>query len=224
MYYLKFGFKLSLLKESDLEMVRRWRNAPHITQNMEFREFITPEMQQNWFRSINNIHNLYFVIEYKGEKIGLTNGKNLDFENSTGEAGIFLYEKKYQKTPVPAILAIMGAEIFFDLFKWNAAYAHVLKENRAMKMYVQFLGYRLCEGQEGKINQKYQMTRETYNKNKAILRKAMSLVVKMKEKGRLVIEREDFTDERILFWEEHLLKNNPAITMEVTEEGRIYNY
>ncbi|MDP4280659.1 MAG: hypothetical protein Q8867_00775, partial [Bacteroidota bacterium] len=108
MYYSKYGITIHLLKESDIELVRQWRNAPHIKANMEFRENITPEMQKKWFDSINNIHNFYFIIEYKNEKIGLTNGKNLDFENLTGEAGIFIYDKKYYKTSVSAILAVLG--------------------------------------------------------------------------------------------------------------------
>jgi RimJ/RimL family protein N-acetyltransferase len=224
MYFTKYGVTFHLLKESDIEMVRQWRNAPHITSNMEYREHITPEMQKKWFDSINNIHNLYFVIEYKNEKIGLTNGKNLDFENWTGEAGIFLFEKKYHKTPVTAIISILGAEIFFNLFQWKAGFAHVLRDNRAMKLYIQLLGYRLCPGQEDKINQKYMITRKSYEKKSGFLKKALSIVVKIKEKGRLVIEPSELNDERVLFWEEKMLKNNPELISEETPEGRIYYY
>ncbi|MDP4281966.1 MAG: hypothetical protein Q8867_07410, partial [Bacteroidota bacterium] len=163
-------------------------------------------------------------IEYKNEKIGLTNGKNLDFENLTGEAGIFIYDKKYYKTSVSAILAVLGSEMYFDLFAWKGAYAHVLKENKAMKMYIQFLGYRLCPGQEDKHNQKYIMTKETYQKNSFLLRKALSFVGKSNKKGKLVIEPSDFNDERILFWEEFLLKKHPELALEETPEGRIYYY
>jgi RimJ/RimL family protein N-acetyltransferase len=224
MYFTKYGITFHLLNENDIEMVRQWRNAPHISSNMEYREYITEEMQKKWFDSINNIHNLYFIIEYKGEKIGLTNGKNLDFDNWTGEAGIFLYERKYQKTPVSAIIAILGAEIFFNLFQWKAGYAHVLRDNKAMKLYVQLLGYRLCPGQQDKINQKYMITSKSYNRKRPFLKSALSMVVRLREKGRLVIEPLEMNDERILFWEEKMLRNNPELAMEETPEGRIYYY
>ena len=57
------------LKEEDIELVREWRNSPEITQYMEFRDFISEDMQQDWFESIDTIYNLYFIIEYKGEKV-----------------------------------------------------------------------------------------------------------------------------------------------------------
>ncbi len=224
MHFTKYGITFHLLKESDIEMVREWRNAPHITSHMEYREYITPEMQKKWFDSINNIHNLYFVIEYKNEKIGLTNGKNLDFENWTGEAGIFLYDKKYYRTPVTAIMAIMGAEIFFHLFKWRAGFAHVLKENKAIRLYMQMLGYRICPDQENKINQKYMITRESYNRKRSFLLKMLSVVVNTKEKGKLVIEPQEMNDDRIRFWEEMMLRNNPELTVEEPHAGKIYYY
>ncbi|HTX87877.1 MAG TPA: GNAT family N-acetyltransferase [Bacteroidales bacterium] len=224
MYFAKYGIIFHLLKESDLEMVRQWRNAPHIVEHMEYREHITPEMQKKWFESINNVHHLYCVVEYNHEKIGLTNAKNLDFDSWTGEAGIFLYDKKYYRTPVTAIMAILGGEIFFHLLNWKAGFAHVLKENRVQKVFMQMLGYRICPGQEDKINQKFVITRESYHRKRGVLLKLLSVVVNTKEKGKLVIEPGELNDERIRFWEEKMLKGNPDLVVEDTPEGRIYYY
>ena len=42
---------------------------------MEFHEEITPHMQENWFNRINNDNNLYYIIQYEGNDIGLINIK-----------------------------------------------------------------------------------------------------------------------------------------------------
>jgi len=64
----KYGVKLHRLREEDIELVRTWRNSPLIRQYMEFRDEITPEMQKEWFLSINNNENYYFIIEYQQKK------------------------------------------------------------------------------------------------------------------------------------------------------------
>jgi hypothetical protein len=68
------------------------------------------------------------------------------------------------------------------------------------------------------------ITRKSYEKKSGFLKKALSIVVKIKEKGRLVIEPSELNDERVLFWEEKMLKNNPELISEETPEGRIYYY
>ena len=83
------------LTREDIELVRNWRNSELISQYMEYKEYITPEMQLKWFRSIDNFFNLYFIIEYKGQKIGVINGKDIDWEERSMETGVFIGEKKY---------------------------------------------------------------------------------------------------------------------------------
>ena len=45
----KYGICLEKLTHDKIELVRRWRNHPKIRRYMEFREEITPEMQEKWF-------------------------------------------------------------------------------------------------------------------------------------------------------------------------------
>ena len=78
MKFRKYGITLTRLREDDIELVRKWRNSPGIQQYMEYREFITEEMQKKWFESINNLQNFYFIIEYENKKIGLINTSNID--------------------------------------------------------------------------------------------------------------------------------------------------
>ena len=111
----KYGITLIRLKEEHLELVRKWRNNPEIQQHMEYQEYITPEMQKNWFSSINNIYNSYYIIEYEKKYIGLINEKNIDYENKTAEAGLFIWDKNYLNTHIPLLASLSMLEIGFHI-------------------------------------------------------------------------------------------------------------
>ncbi|MEA3479818.1 MAG: hypothetical protein U9R60_16680, partial [Bacteroidota bacterium] len=81
----KGNIRFIRLREIDIELIRKWRNSPDITQFMEFRDFISEDMQEEWFESIDTIYNMYYIIEYKGEKVGLINGKNINWDDMSME-------------------------------------------------------------------------------------------------------------------------------------------
>ena len=97
----KYGITLERLKEADIELVRQWRNSDPVRLNMAYREIISPEQQLQWFRSVDNLENNYLLIYYKGEKIGLLNDKNVDWEARTSESGLFLGRTEFYSTFVP---------------------------------------------------------------------------------------------------------------------------
>lgn len=47
---------------------------------MEFQNEITPQMQEEWFQSINNKFNNYFLIEFNGAQVGMIYGAEVDWE------------------------------------------------------------------------------------------------------------------------------------------------
>ena len=122
------------LAHDDIELVRNWRNSSQVSQFMEYRDHITPEMQEKWFESVNNINNLYFVIEYKKEKIGLINGKDIDWEGKSMETGVFIANEKYLNTEVPLLAVLIFGELGVMTFGLKA-YAHILKSNDRAKRY-----------------------------------------------------------------------------------------
>ena len=69
----QYGVTYSRVTEADIELIRHWRNQPFIRDTMQFKEYITPEMQKKWFERINNKYNYYFLIEVDGNKRGLIN-------------------------------------------------------------------------------------------------------------------------------------------------------
>jgi len=222
MKYTKYGITIIRLKEEDIEMVRQWRNAPHIVSTMEYRDYITPEMQKAWFKSVSNLQNFYFVIVYQGEKMGVINAKNIDWTSHQLESGIFIPDQKYVSTFVPAIVSIMLTEMFFRIFGWDECYAHVLKTNTRAIQFNKTLGYLLCENQENAENQLYILKRENFERRSIKLKKALKTITGAETGAVFQLEPEEFgTDLETL-----VMETLPAITwLEKTEEnaeGRFY--
>jgi UDP-4-amino-4,6-dideoxy-N-acetyl-beta-L-altrosamine N-acetyltransferase len=224
MKYTRFGISFSLMKEEDIEMVRQWRNDPVVVRNYAFRDHITPEMQKEWYKKVNNINNLYTIIEYQGEKVGVINLKNIDWENRTYESGIFIPYEKYHNTPLPAIVSYITTEIPFKLFDWQIGYAHVLKANKATQSFIKQLGYVLSPGQENVDNQEYSMTRETFEKKGVKIRKALSTLLPLTDTGKLFFDRDELNEDVIRQWEDIVKKSPAVIRVESTEAGITYYF
>ena len=144
MFITKGKIRFQRLKKDDLELVRNWRNHPSITQHMVYREHITKEMQAKWFESVNNNFNLYFVIEYKGKKIGLINGKDINWEEKTMETGIFIWDKYYRKTHIPTLCTMVFAELGVSIWGLKPT-ATILKNNERALKYNKMLGFKVIE-------------------------------------------------------------------------------
>jgi RimJ/RimL family protein N-acetyltransferase len=223
MKFVKYGIILHLLKEVDIELVRQWRNDPSVVRNYGFREYITPEMQKEWFKSIYNNNNIYLVIEYEGQKIGVVNAKDVDLVKGTVESGIFIPEGKYSQTFLPGLVMIMTLELGFRMFGFSHGYAHILKSNFPVRSINRSLGYVICPGQENEENQLYEITKERFEIKAAKLIKAMYTITGTQNAGKIIVERSEMDDEVVLGWE-HLVRNNgPILNIEETPDERIYH-
>ncbi len=177
------------LNLEDIELVRNWRNSQHVRQHMAYRETITPEMQLSWFHSINNSQNLYFVFEYKGEKIGVFNAKDIDWEKGTMETGIFIAVEKYINTETPLLAVLSFGDIGVRIFKMDI-YAHILRSNARAIRYNKLLGFELCENQNDVENQLYKLNKEKFLNRTKLLRPALYKLMGVKNTV-LIFDKED---------------------------------
>jgi UDP-4-amino-4,6-dideoxy-N-acetyl-beta-L-altrosamine N-acetyltransferase len=162
MIVIGYGVKLIRLRHEHIELVRQKRNSEQVKMHMEYREEISPEMQEEWFRKINNRNNNYFIIEYKGEQIGLIYGAEINWEKKeTGNGGIFIWNEKYIDTPATLAASFLLTEISF-LLGMERTYIKVLPENERAIHFNRDQGYEILPDQENKKNQKYVLTRESY--------------------------------------------------------------
>lgn len=136
-----YGITLTRLDEAHLELVREKRNSAEMQGYMVYREYITKEMQQRWFASINNRHNFYSVIHYEGEPIGLSHTKNVDWETMSGEGGMMIWSRQHQNSNVPFLAALLGTDWMFEQLGLREIVARVLKHNKRALRYDRALGY-----------------------------------------------------------------------------------
>jgi UDP-4-amino-4,6-dideoxy-N-acetyl-beta-L-altrosamine N-acetyltransferase len=166
-----YGVTLVRIRHEHIELIRNHRNSERIRSFMEFREEITPAMQEEWFRKINNRNHGFYLIETEGVFIGMVNGRDIDWEKkTTGSGGIFVWDESWWNTAVPVAAVMLLIEISFILgLKYNLI--RVLRNNTHAIDFNRQLGYRLQPGQDNVENQEYLLTRETYFESTATLRK-----------------------------------------------------
>lgn len=166
-----YGIRLIRLRHADIELVRQWRNSTDINQYMEYRGFITPEMQEAWFKSINNIYNNYMIIEIGGKKVGLVNGADIDWEKGeTGSGGIFLWDETQwsTKNSIAASLLLTDTSVVFGM---KRTFIKILRDNKNAITFNKQLGYERLPNQEQEYNQRYVLEMDRYLERRAKLRK-----------------------------------------------------
>jgi len=192
----QYGLVYKRIQEEDIELVRYWRNRPFIRNTMQFQEYITEEMQKEWFRKINNKYNYYFLIECENKKIGLINCKDTN-EERIAEGGIFIWDKEYWFTPIPAFASLTMLEAIFEVFKsGDTSVITVLKNNLIALKFNQHLGYTIYYEDEKKY--KLKLTLNDYFAKTYKLKKAAALFVgKEKSKIEIIAEPSNLLDDKI---------------------------
>lgn len=159
----QYGVRLVRVQEADIELVRYWRNQADIMNYMEYRQYITPLMQQAWFRSIHNPFNYYFIIEFEDKKVGLINAKNYDPAEGFGEGGIFIWDKDYINSFAAVYSSLCMLNFMLLTVKvFTKSRIRVLKNNERAIHYNKLLGYKLLPGQDDVDNQLYELDVQDY--------------------------------------------------------------
>jgi UDP-4-amino-4,6-dideoxy-N-acetyl-beta-L-altrosamine N-acetyltransferase len=158
----KYGVKLVKLSKDKIELIREKRNSPEIQKYMQYREYITKEMQEQWFKRINRGNkNLYLVINYNGEDVGLINIKDINYRGKYAECGIFLWEPNCFHQGVSYRSYLCQLDYVFETLGLNHMIVHILEDNtRSIKFHEKF-GFTLME-EEQQTNRKYILRKEVY--------------------------------------------------------------
>ena len=162
-----YGVELHQLTEDKIELVRRWRTDPKISQYMEYRGEITPEMQATWFNRINNRNNYFFIIKYDGRDIGLINIRDVDCNRTHGESGIFIWDDDVYHQGIATKAGLCMYDFAFNDLNLDYLVAHIFNTNTASIKYHQKLGFTLDSNEEidpkFPKNQLYRLESKTYN-------------------------------------------------------------
>lgn len=172
----QYGVKLIRLREEDIELVRNWRNQSSVANYMEYREHISPEQQKKWFHSINNKYNYYFIIEFKGKKIGLINAKNYDPGARFGEGGIFIGDPDFIDSFAAIYSTLCLLNFIFYKLGLKESRARILRNNPGAINYNKLIGYKLMPGQENVENQLYSLSFGDYARSAKKLNRVAALL------------------------------------------------
>lgn len=137
---------------------------------MEYKTYITQEMQNKWFDSINNKHHFYFIIENQGTSVGLINTSQIDWEKRTGETGLFIWDEKCIDSPVPVFASLSMLDVFFTYFGLMKVTAKVKNDNFKAIAYNASLGFTPCENHPANEFSHYELHASRYFQHAAKLR------------------------------------------------------
>ncbi len=173
----QYGVTLKRVTIDDIEEIRYWRNQPFIRDTMQFRKHITPKMQLEWFQSINNCYNYYFIIHYQNKNIGVINVRDINLQEMYGEGGIFIWDKNYWNTFVPSFATFILLDFIFNTLNISTkSFIRILKTNTRAIAYNKAIGYVKVPYQDNKTHQVYVLTKEDYNRKTEKLKHAARLL------------------------------------------------
>ncbi len=158
----RYGVTLERLQQEHTELVRQWRNDQKISRFMFYKGDITKEMQQEWFDSIDNEQNFFFLIHLKNTPVGLINISSIDWENKTAYTGLYIYDDKFLATDTPVMASLAMLDVFFLLFDIQSVYAKVKGNNKAAHNYNSSLGFSRTKKIEYGLGYEYMLQKEIY--------------------------------------------------------------
>jgi RimJ/RimL family protein N-acetyltransferase len=186
----QYGITLRRVEKRDIELIRKKRNSERIKNKMIYQEYITKQMQEKWFKSIEkNTDSIYYIIIHKRNKVGLIDVKNINKTKET-EAGLFLFHEKYYNTFIPVIASIILIKVgLYIVKKKDEGFIKVLKSNTNAINYNKSLGYIVID----EINNYYKMmiTVPTYEKATKKILKSIEIMYG-KSKFEFIFEEIDF--------------------------------
>jgi RimJ/RimL family protein N-acetyltransferase len=156
----KYGIQLKKIVRQDLELIREKRNSKEIMRRMVYRKEISKEEQIDWFNSINNIHNSYYLIIAEDKPIGLINDKNINWQTRTSEAGLFIWDEALLFSPYPVLAGYILMEFGYELLNWDSTEITVLTENKHAIEYNVSMGFEISESNHDITSM--QFTRQSY--------------------------------------------------------------
>ena len=158
----RYGITLGRIEKQHTELIRQWRNDQKISRFMFYIGEITPKMQEEWFESIDNEQNFFFLIYYQSQPVGLINISSIDWENKTSYTGLFIYDDTFLATDIPVMASLTMLDVFFLLFDMQSVYAKVKGNNKAAHNYNTSLGFSRTKKIEFGLGYEYMLQKEIY--------------------------------------------------------------
>ncbi len=186
----KYGITLSLLRQQDIEFVSQKFYPKDEIPSDESAEN-TPNNVQEWIDSIYTFKNFYYIIEYKGVKIGMINDKVLDWKSRTSEIDLLLWDESYMDSVAPMLTLLCLLETGFHYLNWNEYKTRVSQDDSKRISRVKSLGFVLQKGNNP--DQEYLLSREHFEtKATKVLEEAREYIDEASGEGYMLLEAADY--------------------------------
>ncbi|MEX6688452.1 UDP-4-amino-4,6-dideoxy-N-acetyl-beta-L-altrosamine N-acetyltransferase [Danxiaibacter flavus] len=101
---------------ADIEQLRQWRNSENIRTVSISNEYITTEMQVNWFNKIKDEKNgLFWIVMNDAKPVGFASVRKIDYTNLTCEfANLYLGEAGNEGSGLGAMIEFLVIDYVFN--------------------------------------------------------------------------------------------------------------
>ena len=146
------------MNEEDLEMVLKWRNSDHIRQYAISKEIISLKTHTQWFSTLKEKGDLYFIIESDNSDVGLIWANR--FQADSCETGMYIYEREMQNSLFSYRVSLTLNEYLFSEKNCNSISCEILNENSRSARFTLSLGYK--ETNKNDTLSTYSLTKEAF--------------------------------------------------------------
>jgi len=124
------------ISESDTDLIVSWRNKESVKKNFLYRADFTAEMHQQWLREkVETGSVVQFIIEMQKEgksvPVGSVYLRDIDYENSSAEFGIFIGEDSARGKGVGTTAARMILDYGHEQLGLHRIFLRLVAENIA---------------------------------------------------------------------------------------------
>lgn len=140
------------IEESDLEMVRGWRNSPEVSRWHITRDIITPAMQEAWFQSIcdrPDRHMVWIIETLEARPLGVIQLKDIQKQHRNGELGLYIAELADRGNIYATEAFYLVLNYAFGTLKLHKVTGYYLVENHVARRLNAHFGY----SEEGRLRE-----------------------------------------------------------------------
>lgn len=117
----------------DTDMIVRWRNQENVIKYFFYRGEFTKESHENWLKTrveTGEVDQFVVVLKDGDRPIGCTYLRDIDYENSKAEYGVFIGEEAERGNGIGKEILELTVRYAFDELKLHRVYARVLESNK----------------------------------------------------------------------------------------------
>lgn len=174
---------LKPVEKDDIELIRNWRNSDLINNVSFSNQYISPEMQLEWFEKMSGNNSfIHWIIMADNKRVGYAAVRDIDAVNGRCEFGsLYLGEPEYLGSGIGAKAEYLVIEYVYNNYKVNEIYCEVLEANHPVIRLHKKFGFGVAEVIKDRYTKNTEfvsvyllsLKEENWKKNQPVLKKIL---------------------------------------------------